>query len=128
MAWYGYALNSELLWKIVAIGAHFLIHIRAHKSRCCEGSGRPTPGEDIAVYFRDHPETAKDLLHESYDKRCTPSTFLEEEGDGFRVGWFSSKLERTCVKDFSNLAGAATDYLLFSLGKGRWASGRRQQG
>jgi hypothetical protein len=84
------------------------------------------PPEDIAVYFRDRPETAKDLLHESYDKRCTPSTFIEEEGDGFRVGWFSSKLGRKCVKDFSNLADAATDYLLFSLGKGRWASGRRQ--
>ena len=41
------------------------------------------PPEDIAVYSRDHPETAKDLLHESYDKRCIPSTFIEEEGHGF---------------------------------------------
>jgi hypothetical protein len=46
---------------------------------------------------------------------------MEEEGDGFRVGWFSSKLGRECGKDYSNLADEATDYLLFSLGKGRWA-------
>ena len=25
-----------------------------------------------------------------------------------------------CVKEFENLANVATDYLLFSLGKGRW--------
>lgn len=78
------------------------------------------PPAEIAVYFRDHPEDAKDLLNESYDKRFRPSSFIEEEGGGFRVGWFSSRFEYECVKQFSNLADAATDYLLFSLGKGRW--------
>jgi hypothetical protein len=78
------------------------------------------PPADIARYFRQHPMAAEDLLHESYDKRFTPSSFIAEENDGFRVGWFSSRLECECVKQFRNLADAATDYLLFSLGKGRW--------
>jgi hypothetical protein len=72
---------------------------------------------DIAAYFRAHPLTAERLLNESYDKRFTPSTFIEEHGSGFRVGWYSK--ERGCVREFSSLADAATDYLLFSLGKGR---------
>jgi len=58
---------------------------------------------------------------ESYDKRFSPSSFIVEEGVGlFRVGWYSTDLGYECVKDFSSLADAATDYLLFSLGKGRW--------
>jgi hypothetical protein len=73
---------------------------------------------DIAKYFRDNPLTAERLLAESYDKRFTPSTFIEEVNGGFRVGWYSAR--RECLREFSNLADAATDYLLFSLGKGRW--------
>jgi len=79
------------------------------------------PSSEIAKYFRDHPETAKALLGESYDKRYTPSTFISENGDGsFRVGWFTRNAQYECVRDFENLADAATDYLLFSLGKSRW--------
>ena len=79
------------------------------------------PPAEIASYFRDHPDIAKDLLNESYDKRYTPSTYITEEGSGFSVGWLSrSQAERKCDRSFSNLADAATDYLLFSLGKGRW--------
>ncbi|MGA2906028.1 MAG: hypothetical protein ABSD98_19555 [Candidatus Korobacteraceae bacterium] len=74
----------------------------------------------IAAYFRDHPEQAKDLLQESYDKRFTPSSFITEDGGRYLVGWISRRAEWMCVKSFSNLADAATDYLLFSLGKGRW--------
>jgi hypothetical protein len=51
----------------------------------------------ISRYFRQHPAVAESLLHESYDKRFTPSTFLSEEGGGFRVGWFSSRQEYECV-------------------------------
>ncbi len=72
----------------------------------------------IAAYFREHPAVANDLLSESYDKRYVPSTFIAEEGNGFRVGWYSHGY--SSVQHFSNLADAATDYLLFSLGKGRW--------
>jgi len=75
---------------------------------------------DIATYFRDHPETATALLEESCDKRFTPSSFIAEEGDGFKVGWLTRRAEYECVAWFANLADAATDYLLFSLGKGRW--------
>jgi hypothetical protein len=75
---------------------------------------------DIAKYFGEHPEAAKGLVDASYDKRFTPSTFIVEEGDVFKVGWFSSRLEYECVQQFSNLADAAADYVLFSLGKGRW--------
>ena len=71
-------------------------------------------------YFRNNPQTAKALLDESYDKRYSPSTFLTEAGDGFAVGWFARRAGRQCVRQFSDLAEAATDYLLFSLGKGRW--------
>jgi len=75
---------------------------------------------DIVAYFRDHPETAEALLHESQDKRFTPSSFIQEANSGFEVGWFTRKAEHECVRTFATLADAATDYLLFSLGKGRW--------
>jgi hypothetical protein len=79
------------------------------------------PASEIARYFREHPETARALLMESCDKRFTPSSFLAEEGSGlFRVGWYSTDMGYECVKDFVDLADAATDYLLFSLGKARW--------
>lgn len=78
------------------------------------------PPPEIAQRFRESPFIAERLLSESYDKRYTPSTFIKEDGDQFSVGWYSTKLGYECVKDFSNLPDAATDYLLFSLGKGRW--------
>src|ERR1700743_2133521 len=70
---------------------------------------------EIAAFFRSRPETAKDLLQESYDKQYNPSSFITEEGGEFSVGWFSSHSGRECVRRFSDLADAATDYLLFSL-------------
>jgi hypothetical protein len=48
------------------------------------------PAPETAAYSRQHLETAKDLLLESYDKRFTPSSFVTEESYGFRVGWCSS--------------------------------------
>jgi hypothetical protein len=44
---------------------------------------------------------------------------MAEEGDEFRVGWYSNGYE--CEKRFKKLADAATDYLLFSLGRERWS-------
>ena len=81
------------------------------------------PASEIAKYFHDHPEIAGALLGESYDKRFTPSSFIEEKGNGFRVGWFTRDAKYQSVQEFSTLADAATDYLLFSLGKGRWPPG-----
>ena len=79
----------------------------------------------IVAYFRENPDIARQLLSESYDKRYTPSTYITEENERFEVGWYSSGYSHT--RSFSNLADAATDYLLFSLGKGRWA-GRDEAG
>ena len=75
---------------------------------------------EIAAYFRSHRPIAEALLPESYDKRYSPSTFIQEAGGGFNVGWYDKG--HKCVQLHSNLADAATDYLLFSLGKGRWKS------
>ena len=76
------------------------------------------PPAGIAKYFHDNPLIAERLLAESYDKRFAPSTFIEEVSGGFRVGWYSTR--RECVREFSSQADAATDYVLFSFGKGRW--------
>lgn len=78
------------------------------------------PASEIADFFRANSWVAEALLLESYDKRYTPSTFITEEDGGFRVGWFSIKGGSQCVREFSRLEDAATDYLLFSAGKGRW--------
>lgn len=74
---------------------------------------------EIAAYLRQNPSVANDLLLESYDKRFTPSTFIAEQGDEYRVGWFSRR-GYECERRFATLIDAATDYVLFSLGKGRW--------
>ena len=81
---------------------------------------------DVVEYFRDHPETAEALLHESSDKRFTPSSFIVQASNGFEVGWFTRNAEYECVRTFTTLADAATDYLLFSLGKGRWTPSKPQ--
>jgi hypothetical protein len=79
------------------------------------------PAPEIAAHFRKDPGLARQLLDDSYDKRFTPSSFITEESSGgFSVGWFSVPRGYECVKRFSNLADAATDYLLFSSGNPRW--------
>jgi len=78
----------------------------------------------IVNYFRDNPSAARELLLESGDKRFTPSTFIEGRGKTYRVGWLSSEIKFECEASFQNLADAATDYLLFSLGKSRWLPGK----
>jgi hypothetical protein len=78
----------------------------------------------IAEHFRTNPDQAKALLLDSYDKRYAPATFMEETGNGFRVGWYSPKEGRIFVREFCALKDAATDYLLFSLGRGRWTPPR----
>jgi hypothetical protein len=55
------------------------------------------PAGDIAKYFREHPEIAGALLGESYDKRFTPSSFIQEKGNRFRVGWDAAELRSQCV-------------------------------
>lgn len=40
--------------------------------------------------------------------------------DGFPKEFRVQPVKVVAVEEFSNLADAATDYLLFSLGRGRW--------
>ena len=77
----------------------------------------PLPPADLVVYFRANPQAADHLLQQSYDKRYSPSTFIEEADAGYQVGWFDH--ERTHVRHFTNFSEAAADYLLFSFGRGR---------
>ena len=74
---------------------------------------------EIVAFFRDHPDVANDFVTESLDKRWMPSTFIEHLGKTYRVGWFTAECKVECEAIFDNLADAATDYLLFSLGKAR---------
>ena len=74
--------------------------------------------EYLVQFFRSHPEEADKVLGQSYDKRYTPSTFIEEIKDKYRVGWYENDRENEIV--FNNIEEAVTDYLLFSFGKGRY--------
>lgn len=66
---------------------------------------------EIARFFREHPEAAEEILFESKDERFEPTTFVCGDDGVFRVGWFSSRAGRECVRTFTNLSDAATDYL-----------------
>jgi len=81
----------------------------------------------IAKYFQEHPELAGALLDESYAKRFTPSLFIQEQGTGFRVGWFTKDWGYQCTQEFCTLADAAADYLLFSPGRRRRSELRPQK-
>jgi hypothetical protein len=64
-----------------------------------------------------HPETCSPLLLDSYDKRYSPSTFIEEWQDKFRVGWVpGGQNPITQIRVFTSFAEAAADYVLFSWG------------
>jgi hypothetical protein len=109
-------------WKRRSFGDDFPEGFRIQRIRIADAMAiAELPPERIAAYFRGNPGTADRLLSESYDKRYSPSTFITEQGDGYLVGWCSSRSGYQSQRWFSNLADAATDYLLFSLGKGRWA-------
>jgi hypothetical protein len=106
-------------WKLMPVSDEFPDGFRVQRIRVTAAMAvSELPPVEIVRYFRQHPEVADDLLQESYDKRSSPSSFISEKNNSFRVGWYSSGY--MCVRQFSNLADAATDYLLFSLGKGRW--------
>jgi hypothetical protein len=78
------------------------------------------PPSEVATYFEQHPEAATDLISESANKRYSPTTCIAVKHSGFRVGWYSSAAGWQSVMNFVSRSDAATDYLLFSLGKGRW--------
>jgi len=72
---------------------------------------------DIVAHFRANAQEAQKVLWQSYDKRYTPSTFIEEKGKGYSVGWYDQGYAH--VRRFDDFAEALADYLLFSFGKGR---------
>lgn len=76
------------------------------------------PASEIADYFRRHLDECKRLLQFSYDKRGSPNTFMEEWDGFFRVGWYENGYQHLIVHD--SLAAATTDFVLFSLGRGRY--------
>jgi hypothetical protein len=72
---------------------------------------------DLIQYLKAHPETCTALLLGSYDKRYSPSTFIEEWKDNqYRVGWVTSAGNPLIIqiRVFSSFAEATADYVLFS--------------
>jgi len=72
---------------------------------------------DLVAHFETNPQIAERVLQQSYDKRYTPSTFIEETDIGYQVGWYDH--ERKHLQHFTDFSQAAADYLLFSFGRGR---------
>ena len=72
---------------------------------------------DLVAYFSANPQAARRVLQQSYDKRYSPSTFIEETHGGYQVGWFDR--DRAHLVHFTELEQAVADYLLFSFGRGR---------
>jgi hypothetical protein len=73
--------------------------------------------EELIGYLRDHTDVCEQLLKASYDKRCSPSTFIAETNQGkFQVGYVNIGPTHwiTQVREFSNFAEAMADYVLFS--------------
>lgn len=74
---------------------------------------------EIVAFFKSDTTAANRVLWQSYNKRYSPSTFVEEAEGGYRVGWFDG--ERKHMRQFHHLSEAVADYLLFSYGRGRLA-------
>ena len=108
-------------WKRRSFGVDFPKGFRVQRIGITEAIAiAELPPEQIAAYFRRNPAIADRLLSESYDKRYSPSTFITEQSEGYLVGWTSARSGYQSQRRFSKLEDAATDYLLFSLGKRRW--------
>jgi hypothetical protein len=80
------------------------------------------PEAELIAALRQNGPLCEQVLVQSYDKRYQPSTFLEEAGRAFRVGWYDDGYK--AVRVFSERELAVADYLLFSFGKGRLRSDR----
>jgi hypothetical protein len=72
---------------------------------------------DLLNHLRVNPQDCDRLVGESYDKRFTPSTFIEGTGTSYTVGYFDKKKEQ--VKIWNNIVEATADYLLLSWNLGR---------
>jgi hypothetical protein len=75
------------------------------------------PVEELITALAKNAHLCDQVMNQSGDKRYTPSTFIQQAGGTFRVGWFDN--EYRAVRTFSRREWAVADYLLFSFGKGR---------
>jgi len=74
---------------------------------------------ELIEYLKAHQEICSTLLNASYDKRSSPSTFIEKwRFLKYRVGWVTSAGNPLInqIRVFSNFAEATADYVLFSWG------------
>lgn len=79
------------------------------------------PAIDLIALLERDPALCDRVIRQSYDKRYSPSTFIEEERGVFRVGWYDNGYR--VVRDFTQQELAVADYLLFSFGMGRLPAG-----
>ena len=79
-----------------------------------------TPAE-LLDYFKRHPDVCQKLVLDSSDKRFSPSTFIQPEGDKYIVGYVDDSYAPMTRKllYFYTIEEAVTDYVLFSLGMPR---------
>ncbi len=70
--------------------------------------------DELLAYLHQHPETCEKLQMHSENQRSSPNTFLQSQGDRYRVGWYESGVKD--IQMFDNLEEAAADYVLFTLG------------
>jgi len=80
--------------------------------------------DDLIAYLKNHLSTCEALLLDSYNKRSTPNTFIQEWGEKeYRVGWVPrGEKNINQIRVFSNFAEATADYVLFSWGLPRLAT------
>ena len=80
-----------------------------------------TPTE-LLDYFKQHPDICQRLVLDSSDKRFSPSTFVQPEGDKYIVGYVDDSYAPMTrnILYFYTIEEAVTDYVLFSLGMPRF--------
>lgn len=81
--------------------------------------------EEVVAYFRYNPKQCQLVIRMSYDKRYSPSTYVQETEGKYRVGWYSGGYKAVRVHD--EFASAIADFVLFSFGKPRLATGRDEE-
>jgi hypothetical protein len=81
---------------------------------------------DLLHYLQQRPALCEQILDFSYDKRYSPSTFMEEHEGSYRVGWYEDGRQQ--MKTFDNIFEAATDFVLFSWHLGRFERKENEPG
>jgi hypothetical protein len=81
--------------------------------------------EEVVAHFRANPKECQLVIRMSYDKRYSPSTYVQEVGKRYHVGWYSSGYKAVRIHD--EFAAAIADFVLFSFGKPRLATGKDEE-